>query len=71
MSATAARWEAFYNRVEPILCLFSAGVMRFSTSQYIYNLASKPLPDSFATYLLTVTIPSNGQTFTVQFGLRP
>ncbi|HKH45238.1 MAG TPA: ExeM/NucH family extracellular endonuclease [Thermoanaerobaculia bacterium] len=49
----------------------TTGVMRFSTNQYIYNLASKPLPDSSATYLITVTTPSNGQTFTVQFGLRP
>lgn len=49
----------------------TTGVMRFSTSQYIYNLASKSLPDSSATYLITVTIPSNGQTFTVPFGLRP
>jgi predicted extracellular nuclease len=49
----------------------TTGVMRFSTSHYIYNLASKPLPDSSATYLITVTIPSNGQTFTVPFGLRP
>jgi len=49
----------------------TTGVMRFSTDQYIYNLASKPLPDSSATYLITVTTPSNGQTFTVQFGMRP
>ena len=49
----------------------TTGVMRFSTNQYIYNLASKALPDSSATYLITVTTPSNGQTFTVQFGLRP
>jgi uncharacterized protein len=49
----------------------TTGVMRFSSSQYIYNLATKPLPDASATYLITVTIPSSGQTFTVQFGLRP
>ncbi|HYH47873.1 MAG TPA: PKD domain-containing protein, partial [Thermoanaerobaculia bacterium] len=49
----------------------TTGVMRFSANQYIYNLATKPLPDPSATYLLTVTIPSSGQTFTVQFGLRP
>jgi predicted extracellular nuclease len=47
------------------------GVMRFSTNQYIYNLATKPLPDSSATYLITVAIPANGQTVTVNFGLRP
>jgi hypothetical protein len=49
----------------------TTGFMRFSTNQYIYNLATKPLPDSSATYKITVTIPSTGQTFTVQFGLRP
>lgn len=49
----------------------TTGIMRFSTNQYIYNLATKPLPDSSATYLITVTIPLNGQTFTVQFSLRP
>ncbi len=49
----------------------TTGVMRFSTNQYIYNLATKPLPDSSATYLITVTVPSTGQTATVQFGLRP
>jgi predicted extracellular nuclease len=47
------------------------GIMRFSTNQYIYNLATKPLPDPSATYLITVTVPSTGQTVTVQFGLRP
>jgi hypothetical protein len=45
--------------------------MRFSTNQYIYNLATKPLPDPSATYRITVTVPFNGQTFTVQFGLKP
>jgi uncharacterized protein len=49
----------------------TTGVMRFSTNQYIYNLATKPLPDPSATYLITVTIPYNGQTVTVLFGLRP
>jgi len=49
----------------------TSGVMRLSANRYIYNLATKPLPDSSATYLITVTIPYNGQTFTVQFGLRP
>jgi PKD repeat protein len=49
----------------------TTGVMRFSTDQYIYNLATSSLPDPSATYLITVTIPFNGQTFTVQFGLRP
>jgi hypothetical protein len=49
----------------------TSGVMRFSTNQYIYNLATKPLPDSSATYRITVVIPYNGQEVTVQFGLRP
>jgi predicted extracellular nuclease len=49
----------------------TTGIMRFSTNQYIYNLATKPLPDSSATYQITVTIPLNGQTVTVVFGLRP
>jgi len=47
------------------------GVMRFRSNQYIYNLATKPLPDPSATYRITVTIPDNGQVSTVQFGLRP
>jgi len=49
----------------------TTGVMRFSSNQYIYNLATKSLPDSSATYLITVTVPSTGQTVTVQFGLKP
>jgi hypothetical protein len=49
----------------------TTGIMRFSTNQYIYNLATKPLPDSSATYRITVTIPATGQTVTVIFGLRP
>jgi predicted extracellular nuclease len=49
----------------------TTGVMRFSSSQYIYNLATRPLPDSSATYRITVTVPSTGQTVTVVFGLRP
>ena len=49
----------------------TSGVMRFSTNQYIYNLATKPLPDSSATYKIIVTVPATGQTVTVTFGLRP
>jgi hypothetical protein len=51
----------------------TTGVMRFSTtdSQYIYNLASAPLPDSSATYQVTITIPFTGQRISAQFGLRP
>ena len=49
----------------------TTGVMRFSADQYMYNLATKPLPDPSAMYTITVTIPFNGQTVTVDFGLRP
>ena len=49
----------------------TTGVMRFSTNQYIYNLATKPLPDPSATYMITITVPSTGQTVTVVIGLRP
>jgi uncharacterized protein len=48
----------------------TSGVMRFSTDQYIYNLATKPLPDSTATYRITITVPSTGQTVNVNFGLK-
>lgn len=49
----------------------TSGIMRFSPDQYIYNLATKPLPDPSATYRITITIPYNGQTITVNFGLKP
>jgi PKD repeat protein len=49
----------------------TSGIMRFSTNQYIYNLATKPLPDPAATYQITITVPSTGQTVTVNFGLKP
>ncbi len=49
----------------------TTGIMRFSTNQYIYNLATKPLPDSSATYRITITVPLTGQTVTVNFGLKP
>jgi PKD repeat protein len=48
----------------------TSGVMRFSDGQYIYNLATKPLPDPSATYRVTITL-ANGQTVTATFGLRP
>ena len=48
-----------------------SGVMRFSSGQYVFNIAGKSLPDPSATYLITVTIPLNGQTVTVPFALRP
>jgi hypothetical protein len=49
------------------------GVMRWTgapDNQYIYNLSTKTLSDSTATYLITVTVPATGQTQTVKFGLR-
>jgi uncharacterized protein len=46
------------------------GIMRYSSQQYIYNLATKPLPDPTATYRVTITVPSTGQKITAQFGLR-
>ena len=49
----------------------TTGIMRFSTDQYIYNLATRPLPDPSATYRITITVPSTGQTASVDFGLRP
>lgn len=52
----------------------TTGFMRFTGSpdnQYIYNLATKPLPDSSATYRITLTIMQTGQTVTVNFGLKP
>ena len=48
----------------------TGGVMRFSTNQYLYNLATRPLPDPSATYRITITVPVTGQTVTVDFGLR-
>jgi hypothetical protein len=42
----------------------TTGVMRFTGApdyQYIYNLATKSLPDSTATYRVVITIPGTGQ----------
>jgi hypothetical protein len=52
----------------------TTGFMRFTGSpdfQYIYNLATKPLPDPSATYKITLTILQTLQTITVNFGLKP
>jgi hypothetical protein len=49
----------------------TAGVMRFSNGQWIYNLATRPLPDSSGIYRITITVPETGQTVTATFGLRP
>lgn len=52
----------------------TTGFLRFTgapDNQYIYNLASKPLPDPSATYRITLTIEQTGQTVQVNFGLKP
>ena len=48
----------------------SNGVMRWSAPQYIYNLATKSLSDSSATYQLTLTVQSTGQTVITTFGTK-
>ena len=48
--------------------------MRFTGSpdyQYIYNLATKPLSDSSATYQIKITITQTGQVIYATFGLKP
>ena len=42
--------------------------MRWSDSQYIYNLATKSLADSSATYQITITGPF--ATVTAMFGTK-
>ena len=46
--------------------------MRYDAAQmrYVYNLATKRLSDQTATYWLTITVPSTGQTISVLFGIR-
>jgi hypothetical protein len=46
------------------------GVLRFSEGQWIYNLSGKSLSDPSATYRLTITVPSTGQTVVVGFSLK-
>jgi hypothetical protein len=48
----------------------TSGVMRVSGGQYLYNLATRPLPDRTATYRIAITVPSTGQVVTVDFGLK-
>ena len=48
----------------------SNGVMRWSAPQYIYNLATKSLSDSSATYRLTLTVQLTGQTVITTFGTK-
>jgi PKD repeat protein len=51
----------------------SGTTMRFdpTSQQYIYNLATKPLNDSSATYQIKITITQTGQTIYATFGLKP
>jgi hypothetical protein len=49
----------------------SNGIMRWSTNQYMYNLATKSLSDSSATYKLTLTVQLTGQTVYTTFGVKP
>ncbi len=49
---------------------WTPGVMRFHSGQYTYLLSTSRLPDQRATYLVTVTVPSTGQTVTATFRLR-
>ncbi len=46
----------------------SGTTMRWSDSQYIYNLATKSLADSSATYQITITGPF--ATVTAMFGTK-
>ncbi len=50
----------------------TSGIMRFDSTvnQYLYNLATKPLPDPTATYKISITILRTGQVIAVNFGLR-
>lgn len=50
----------------------SGNVLRYdaASQQYIFNLATKPLPDPTATYEITITVPATKQTVKATFGLR-
>ena len=48
----------------------SSGVMRWTTNQYLYNLATKSLADSTATYKVTITVSATGQTVSTLFGTK-
>ncbi|MDP9369659.1 MAG: PKD domain-containing protein [Chloroflexota bacterium] len=48
----------------------TTGVMRDAGDHYIYNLATKPLPDPSGIYEIVVTIPETGQQVIVDFGLK-
>ena len=48
----------------------SGGYMRWDGTQYLYNLNTRSLSDSTATYKITLTVLSTGQTVTTNFGTR-
>jgi hypothetical protein len=52
----------------------TTGFMRFTgapDNQYIYNLATRSLPDTSGTYQIKLTIMLTNQIVTANFGLRP
>ena len=52
----------------------TTGYMRFTgtpDNQYIYNLATRSLPDTSGTYQIKLTIQLTNQTVTANFGLKP
>jgi PKD repeat protein len=51
--------------------VLSATMTSFVDGEYLYELATKPLPDRSATYLVTITVPETGQIVTATFTLRP
>ena len=48
----------------------SGGYMRWSDPIYIYNLSTGSLSDKTATYEITLTVESTGQTVTTLFGTK-
>ena len=58
------------NEPESTSAADTTGVMRFSDGQYMYNLATRALPDPSATYRLIITVLATGQTVTAMFGLK-
>jgi hypothetical protein len=51
----------------------TTGVMRPAEhgKRYVYHLDASTLPDSSATYRVTVTFDDTGQTVSATFGVRP
>ena len=48
----------------------SGGLMRWSGDPYIYNLNTGSLSDKSATYEITLTVQSTGQTVKTLFGTK-